>query len=78
MSFKLYIKGLYKDIYSQIGVAIFLSTFSYMVVSIANDSILAVAPIYWAMMGLGIATNIKAKKNIDEEIANERAIKETK
>lgn len=73
MSFRIYIKGRYKSIYSQIGVAIFLSTFSYMVVGIANDSILAVAPIFWAMMGLGIATNIKAKQHIEEEIALEKA-----
>lgn len=73
MSFKLYIKGRYKSIYSQIGIAIFLSTFSYMVVGIANDSILAVAPIFWAMMGLGIAANIKAKQHIEEEIRLEKA-----
>jgi hypothetical protein len=46
-----------------------------MVVSIANDSILAVAPIFWAMMGLGIAANIKAKPYIDEEIELEKASK---
>lgn len=77
-SFRIYIKGRYKSIYTQIGVAIFLSTFSYMVVGIANDSILTVAPIFWAMMGLGIASNIKAKQYIEEEIALEKTNKTNK
>lgn len=74
-SFRLYIKGRFKSYYSQIGVAILISTFSYMVVGIANDSIIAVAPIYWALMGLGIVVNNKAKPLIEEEIANEKATK---
>lgn len=71
-SFKLYIKGRFKSYYSQVGVAILISTFSYMVVSIANDSILAVAPIFWALVGLGLVINKKAKPLIDEEIALEK------
>jgi hypothetical protein len=71
-SFKLYIKGRFKSYYSQVGVAILVSTFSYMVVSLANDSIIAVAPIFWAFIGLGIVINRKAKPLIEEEIASER------
>lgn len=77
-SLRLYIKGHYKSFYSQVGVAIFLSTFCYMVVGIANDSILAVAPIFWAMMGLGICANIKAKKCIKEEMSLSKSDTETK
>lgn len=76
-SFKLYIKGRFKSYNSQVGVAILVSTFSYMVVSIANDSLVAVAPIFWAFIGLGIAINRKAKPLIEEEIALEREMKET-
>lgn len=68
-SFKLYIKGRFKSYYSQVGVAMLVSTFSYMIVSFANDSIIAVAPIFWVFVGLGIVINKKAKPLIEEEIA---------
>ena len=74
-SFKIYIKGRFKSYYAQVGVAILVSTFSYMVVSIANDSIIAVAPIFWAFIGLGIVINKKAKPIIEEEIALEKEAK---
>lgn len=74
-SFKLYIKGRFKNYYSQVGVAILISSFSYMVVSIANDSIIAVAPIFWALVGLGIVVNRKAKPIIEKEIALEKEMR---
>ncbi|CRZ33370.1 O-antigen ligase-like membrane protein [Herbinix hemicellulosilytica] len=61
-SFKLYIKSKFISYYSQVGVAILISTFTYMVVSLANDSIIAVSPIFWVLIGLGIVTNKKEKK----------------
>jgi len=68
-SFCLYIKeSQYKSFYSQAGVAIFLSTFCYMIMGIANDSMIVVAPIFWAMMGLGIAVNTKVKNELKSQI----------
>lgn len=39
------------------GFSIMLGTFGYMISGIANDSTITVAPLYWAMMGMGIAIN---------------------
>ncbi|MDD4112678.1 MAG: O-antigen ligase family protein [Herbinix sp.] len=72
-SLKLYIKGRFRSYYAQVGVAILVSTFGYMIVSFANDSIIAVAPIFWAFIGLGIVINKKAKPLIEEEIALEKS-----
>lgn len=68
-SFRLYMKAQYKSFYSQIGVGIFLSTFCYMLVGIANDSTITVAPIFWAMMGLGIAVNSKVRNELNSQLS---------
>ena len=40
-----------------------IGTFSYMVTGLANDSTVTVAPVYWGMLGLGMATNHIARRN---------------
>ncbi len=39
------------------GVAIFLAICAYLVTAFFNDSIITVAPVFWSLLGLGIATN---------------------
>lgn len=39
------------------GFAIMLGTLGYMISGLANDSTITVAPLYWALMGLGIGIN---------------------
>ncbi|MBH1940334.1 O-antigen ligase family protein [Mobilitalea sibirica] len=67
-SVRLYIKGFYKSYYAQVGVAILIGTISYMVIGFSNDSTITVAPIFWGLIGLGIAVNRKAKPLIEEEV----------
>ena len=67
-SFRLYIKGHFKSYYAQVGLAILLSTAGYMLMGIANDSSLTVAPLFWTLIGLGIAVNQKAKPFIEKEV----------
>lgn len=51
------------DSYSaRIGLGIFIGTIGYMTSSIVNDSTVTVAPLFWAMMGLGICINQKILK----------------
>ena len=42
---------------SIIGFAIMLGTLGYMISGLMNDSTITVAPLYWAMMGIGIGIN---------------------
>ncbi len=72
-SMKLYFKHNLDTFVSQAGIAVMVGTISYMVSGISNDSSIAVAPIYWIMMGLGIAINVIVKR--ENEI---RAIRERK
>lgn len=40
-----------------IGLGIMLGTIGYLVTGLANDSCVAVAPLYWALLGAGMAVN---------------------
>lgn len=39
------------------GLGILLGTFGYMVTGLANDSCVAVAPLFWCLLGVGVAVN---------------------
>ena len=47
------------------GFAIMLGTLGYMIAGLTNDSTITVAPLYWALMGIGIGINhkLRFKKN---------------
>lgn len=72
-SFRLYIKGRFKSYYAQVGVAILIASISYIVLGLANDSSLTVAPVFWVLIGLGLTVNRLAKPYIEEEIAADKA-----
>lgn len=58
-SVRLYIKGQFEDGFSQTGVAIFIGTVAFMITGISNDSCIAVTPVFWGLLGIGIAINYK-------------------
>ena len=68
-SFKLYIKGQFMTYYSKVGLSIFIGTFSYLICEIANDSSITVAPVFWVLIGLGIAINHKVNLSLKDEAA---------
>jgi hypothetical protein len=77
----LYIRGRFTSYYAKLGLAIFIGTFCYMVTGITNDSNINTAPVFWTLMGVGIAVNLKAKPLILKEIAEfkaEKAVKKKK
>lgn len=51
------------SVLEKFGIAFMIGTFSYMVTGLANDSTVTVAPVYWGMLGLGMATNHIARRN---------------
>lgn len=72
-SIRLYIKGCFESYYAKAGLGIFIGTFAYMVTGLTNDSSITVAPVFWALIGVGIAANIKAKPLIMEEMKEIKA-----
>lgn len=48
------------------GFGILLGTFGYMVTGLANDSTVAVAPLFWCLLGVGVAVNRYNKRRSSE------------
>ena len=81
-SFRLYFRKEYATFSEKLGVGIMIATASYMISGIANDSNPSVAPIYWGILGIGIAANEVVKRTRKEEgekeIRREQAIAQAK
>ncbi|MGB8452454.1 MAG: O-antigen ligase family protein [Anaerocolumna sp.] len=60
-SIKLFWKGTFQNFYYQAGVSIFIGTVAYMIAGITNDSTITVAPVFWVLIGIGVAINYKLK-----------------
>ncbi|MBQ3600022.1 MAG: O-antigen ligase family protein [Lachnospiraceae bacterium] len=58
---RLYSKGTFDNYLSVVGVSVFVGTIGYMVSSITNDSSITVAPVFWAIMGIGVTVNAMVK-----------------
>lgn len=69
---KLYFKHDLDTFVSQAGIAVMVGTVSYMISGISNDSTITVAPVYWVMMGLGIAINVIVKRENEIKAIRER------
>lgn len=51
------------------GMATFIGSIGYMISGISNDSMVVTAPIFWGMMGIGVAANVMVKKSRAKEQA---------
>lgn len=60
-SLLLYLRKRELNSIDSLGIAVLVSTLSYMVSGISNDSSITVAPIFWLLMGVGLAVNRIAK-----------------
>ncbi len=56
-TFRQYFARGQKGFLPNMGICVFLGTAAYMVVGLANDSTITVAPLYWAMLGVGFTIN---------------------
>jgi len=61
-SIKLYFNNLYNTKSSVYGMVIFISSISFMISAISNDSSITVSPVYWCCIGTGLAANMMVKK----------------
>jgi len=56
-SIKIYFKSVEGSFLSLTGTTVFLSVCGYLVSGMFNDSVVAIAPIFWVLLGLGFACN---------------------
>lgn len=61
-SMKLYWSHSYEGYLPKVGVAIFVSVIGYLILATTNDSCVTVAPIFYALIGMGLGINHKLKK----------------
>jgi hypothetical protein len=46
-----------------VGIGILCGTFGYMIGGIINDSMIVIAPLYWVLIGIGLAINSMIKRD---------------
>ena len=66
-SIKIYWKEDFSGFLPAAGAACFVAFCGYAVAGLANDSVISVAPVFWALLGLGVWINIKLKRERKEE-----------
>ena len=49
----------FSNFYSQIGIAFLGATLAYFTAALFNDSVISVAPVFWTILGLGVAIELK-------------------
>ncbi len=67
-SVRLYWRGSMESFTARVGAAIMISVFGYIVTGIANDSTVAVAPVFWGLLGVGLAVNRMVSKENESKI----------
>lgn len=60
-SIKIYNRREVDDFYYMTGLSCFIAVCGYLGAAIFNDSVVSVAPVFWAILGLGISINITLK-----------------
>lgn len=63
---KLYWKEEFNHFLPQAGIGICLAAFAYMLTGFLNDMMVCVAPVFWCLMGLGLAVNRLYRKERDK------------
>ncbi len=66
-SLRLYWNRQPETVLEKLGLAFMTALFGYMVTGIANDSTVAVAPVFWGMLGLGMAVNRMVAKDREKQ-----------
>ncbi|SCZ79043.1 O-antigen ligase family protein [Acidaminobacter hydrogenoformans] len=68
-SMKLYFKNSYEDFRAQLGVGIFLGVVGYLGAGLFNDAIVSIAPVFWALLGIGFSLNQSLLKERKEALS---------
>jgi hypothetical protein len=56
-SIRIYLRCKFDSYFYVVGAAIFIGSIGYMISGIANDSSITTAPVFWILIGIGIAIN---------------------
>lgn len=70
-SVRIYFKNILESDLEIFGIGIFIGVISYLIAGIFNDSVVSVAPVFWAIIGTGVAINLEIERLADNNISNE-------
>ena len=74
-SIKLYALKTEYDTSDAMGIAMMLAIVGYLGAGFFNDSVVSVAPIFWILLGTGMAVNYMKQKSLDKQNAKHKVIK---
>jgi len=60
---KLYFNSEFENYYRQIGLALLAAFIAYAVAGFFNDSVVSVAPVFWIILGLAVAVELRLKNH---------------
>lgn len=61
-SIRIYWNEKYESLLSKVGLAVMMGILGYLIVALTNDSMIVVAPVFFAMTGMGMGINHRLKK----------------
>ena len=64
-SARLYFRNPAGDMRTAVGVACFVGVVGYLGAAVFNDSVVSVAPVFWALLGLGVRMNVENAAAVD-------------
>lgn len=70
-SIRIYTKKEIASIFDYAGVAAFIAFCGFIAAGVFNDSTVAVSPVFWAILGIGIACNLKCSVRSSEPVKME-------
>ncbi len=65
-SFSAIVNGKYSGYFFGLQFGIFIGVFSYLVTSLTTDSVVSVAPVFWALLGIGFALILKGNNYAEQ------------
>jgi len=65
-SLKLYSRDRKEDLFSSVGIGCLAAVIAYLISGFVYDSNISVAPVFWGLLGLGIACNLLYRQSIDK------------
>ncbi len=71
-SFRLYWRCRYSEYMPMVGVGIFASVIGYLILCLTNDSCVAISPIFYTLIGIGLGINHKIRTDMQELILPSR------
>lgn len=75
---RLYWKESYTSFLPQIGLGLCMAVLGYLITGFLNDSMVCVAPVFWCLIGLGLAVNRIYRKETGIETVSEKKRREGK